>query len=277
MTAARKAMLTPQEYLEMERAADFKSEYYSLPSLYFELADWWPILSSPNDYAGEAAVYHRTLVNACKQPPVEVLELGSGGGNNASHLKAHFQLTLVDLSPPMLAVSRALNPECEHVQGDMRTVSLGRQFDAVFVHDAVAYLTSEEDLRQAMVTAFVHTKPGGVALFCPDETRESYRPYTDHGGHDAADGSGRALRYVEWVHDPDPTDTHFVMDMAYLLLEGDGSARAIHDRHVVGLFSRDTWLRLLAEVGFTPELIIEEDEEIWDSGGGELFVGRKPM
>lgn len=246
-----------------------------LPALYSDLADWWPMLSAPEDYAGEAAVYQRTLVNACQPPPVEVLELGSGGGNNASHLKAHFNLTLVDLSPRMLAVSRALNPECEHVQGDMRTVRLGRQFDAVFVHDAVAYLTSEDDLRQAMTTAFVHCRAGGAALFCPDETRESFRPYTDHGGHDATDGSGRGLRYVEWVRDPDPTDTHFIMDMAYLLLERDGTAQAIHDRHVVGLFSRDTWLRLLAEAGFIPQLIIEEDEQIWDSGGGELFVGRK--
>ena len=247
----------------------------SLPSLYFDLADWWPILSSPDDYAGEAAVYHRTLVDAC-EPPRTVLELGSGGGNNASHLKAHFDLTLVDLSSAMLDVSRALNPECEHIQGDMRTVRLGRQFDAVFVHDAVAYLTTEDDLRQAMVTAFVHCRPGGAALFCPDDTLESFHPYTSHGGHDATDGSGRGLRYVEWVRDPNPTDGRYIMDMGYLLLHSDGSVQAVHDRHVFGVFSRDTWLRLLAEVGFTPQLIIEEDEQIWDSGGGELFVGRKP-
>ena len=76
-----------------------------------------------------------------------MLELGSGGGNNASHLKRRFQLTLVDRSPEMLAVSRRLNPECEHVEGDMRTVRLGRTFDAVFVHDAIAYITTEDDLR----------------------------------------------------------------------------------------------------------------------------------
>lgn len=247
-----------------------------LPDLYFDLASWWPVLSSPDDYAGEAAVYHRTLVDACRQPPVEVLELGSGGGNNASHLKAHFKLTLVDLSPQMLAISRALNPECEHVQGDMRAVRLGRQFDAVFVHDAVSYLTTEDDLRQAMVTAFVHCRPGGAALFCPDDTRESFHEYTDHGGHDATDGSGRGLRYVEWVYDPDPGDNEAIMDMAYLLREADGSVQAVHDRHVFGVFSRDTWLRLLAEVGFAPKLIIDDDEELWDSGGGELFVGIKP-
>ena len=80
----------------------------------------------------------------------EVLELGSGGGNNAVHLKAGFDLTLVDLSAEMVAVSQPLNPECDHVVGDMRTVRLGRTFDAVFVHDAVAYMLTEDDLRAAM-------------------------------------------------------------------------------------------------------------------------------
>jgi SAM-dependent methyltransferase len=77
--------------------------------LYAELADWWPLLSAPADYAEEAGFYRRILDEACR--PRTVLELGSGGGNNASHLKQHFSLTLVDRSPEMLAVSRRLNPE----------------------------------------------------------------------------------------------------------------------------------------------------------------------
>lgn len=249
----------------------------SLPSLYVDLADWWPLLSTPEDYAAEASIYQRVLADACVAPPLEVLELGSGGGNNASHLKTHFRLTLVDLSPAMLAVSQRLNPECLHVQGDMRTVRLGREFDAVFVHDAVSYLTTEADLLAAMTTAFVHCRPGGVALFCPDETLESFRPYTSYGGHDATDGSGRGLRYVEWVRDPDLTDGRYVMEMGYLLLHGDGAVQAVHDRHVLGVFSRATWLRLLADAGFTPQLILDDHEEIWDAGGGELFIGRRAV
>ena len=52
----------------------------------------------------------------------------------------------------MLDLSRTINPECEHVQGDMRTLRLGRVFDAIFVEDAVMYLTSVADLR-AMLAA----------------------------------------------------------------------------------------------------------------------------
>jgi SAM-dependent methyltransferase len=243
-----------------------------MPRLYEELASWWPLLSSPEEYAEEAGFYEDLLLEACVHDPRTLLELGSGGGNNASHLKARFHMTLVDRSPEMLEVSRALNPECEHVEGDMRTVRLGRTFDAVFVHDAVAYMTSESDLRQAMETAFVHCRPGGAALFAPDHVRESFRPSTSHGGHD---GEGRSLRYLEWTWDPDPSDSTYTVDFAYLLRERDGTVRVEQDRHVAGLFARADWLRLLSGVGFRPRMEPFEHSEL-EPGECELFVARKP-
>ena len=63
--------------------------------LYEELAEWWPLVSAPDEYTEEAAEYIRLLRAAATGPLQEVLELGSGGGNNASHLKREFSLTLV--------------------------------------------------------------------------------------------------------------------------------------------------------------------------------------
>jgi hypothetical protein len=163
-----------------------------MTSLYHDLAHWWPLISAPEDYAEEAAFYRRELLARADGPCETMLELGSGGGNNASHLKARFRMTLVEPSAGMLAVSRALNPELEHVQGDMRTVRLDRTFDSVFVHDAVCYMTTEPDLRAAMTTAALHCRLGGVLLMAPDYVRETFRPGTDHGGHD---GQGRSARY----------------------------------------------------------------------------------
>src|SRR5215470_858738 len=91
----------------------------SLPKLYGELASWFHLLSSPPDYAEEAEFARKLIVEASSETPVTLLELGSGGGNNASHLKAHFNLTLVDLSGGMIEFSRTINPECAHIQGDM--------------------------------------------------------------------------------------------------------------------------------------------------------------
>ena len=117
------------------------------PRLYSELAPWYHLLTAPEDYAEEAEFYRNAIFSASDTSPETLLELGSGGGNNASHLKAHFQLTLVDLSPKMLKISQQLNPECEHIQGDMREIRLDRLFDAVFIHDAIMYMSSEADLQ----------------------------------------------------------------------------------------------------------------------------------
>src|SRR3954452_721282 len=116
-------------------------------AFYGELAVWWPLISPLEDYAEEAAEAASVLQTA-SIPVREVLELGSGGGHNAAHLKRHFAMTLTELSEDMLAVSRRLNPECHHQQGDMPPLRLGRHFDAVFIHDAIDYMTTEAELQQ---------------------------------------------------------------------------------------------------------------------------------
>jgi SAM-dependent methyltransferase len=244
----------------------------SLPKLYRELADWWPLLSAPEDYSEEAAFYRQAIVGACADTPKTLLELGSGGGNNASHLKRHFQMTLVDLAPDMLAVSRRLNPECEHIQGDMRSVQLGRSFDAVFVHDAIVYMKSEGDLRQVLATAYEHCRPGGVALFAPDCVAETFRPRTEQGGHD---GVFRSARYLSWTWDPDPADHSYVSYMVYLLREGREDPCCVLDRHDCGLFARVEWLRFLREAGFQPRSQLFEHSEA-EPASTVVFLGQRP-
>ena len=235
--------------------------------LYSDLGTWWPLLSPPEDYLDEANFFHQVLVAAGLPPSPTLLELGCGGGNNAVHLKARFsQVTLTDLSPQMLAVSRTLNPDCEHLMGDMRTLRLGRTFDVVFIHDAIDYMTTLHDLRLALQTAFVHCTPGGLVLVVPDYVRETFEPSTDHGG---GDGEGRALRYLEWTYDPDDADTTYTVEYAYLLREDDRQTRVEHEQHICGLFPRAEWLRLLREVGFQPKITR-------DHYGRNIFVARRP-
>jgi SAM-dependent methyltransferase len=214
---------------------------------YGELARWWPQISPPEDYAEEAGEIARLLGDART-----VLELGSGGGSNAVHLKDRYALTLTDLSPGMLDVSRALNPECEHVQGDMRTLRLGRTFDAVLVHDAIDYMTTEDDLRAALATAFAHCDR--LALFMPDELADTFEPSTDHGG------TGD-VRYLEWTYDPDPSDTWTVTEYVFALRDGE-RVRTVHETHRTGLYPRAFWLEALRDTGFaTAEAVLEQTTE----------------
>jgi SAM-dependent methyltransferase len=233
--------------------------------MYSDLAVWWPLLSPPADYAEEAADLLPSLLAAPDAAPVTVLELGSGGGSLASQLKAHFTLTLTDPSPAMLEVSRTVNPECEHVVGDMRTLELGRRFDLVLIHGAVMYMTTPEDVQAALATAARHCRPGGGIAVLPDCVTETFASDANTGGSDAADGRG--LRYLEWSWDPDPTDTTFEVVYAFVMRRADGTVEATHEVHQNGLFPRAAWHTWLREAGFDVTSRIDP----WDR---DVFVGR---
>jgi trans-aconitate methyltransferase len=239
--------------------------------LYGDLARWWPLISPVEDYA-EEATEAAAILGTAERPVRTVLELGSGGGHNAAHLKRRFALTLTDRSEPMLALSRRLNPECEHRLGDMRTLRLGRTFDAVFIHDAVDYLTSEADLAAAMNTAFVHCAAGGLALFLPDHTREGFEPSTEHGGADGPGGEG--VRYLEWSYDPDPEDSVITTEYVVVLRERGKPVEVVAETHVTGLFPKATWLRLLSQAGFDAEA--QQERSVEDRASRWMFLGRRP-
>jgi SAM-dependent methyltransferase len=242
--------------------------------LYEELASWWPLISPPDEYAADAeminAIFASTVV-----PVRTVLDLGSGGGHVALHLKEGRSMTLVDASAQMLAVSRRLNPDCAHVRGDMRTVRLGRIFDAVLAHDAVDYVTSEGDLRLVIETAFAHCRPGGIAVFAPDHTAETFRPSTGAGGG-GDDGSGRQASFRERTSDPEPGDDWILAEYEFTLRAADGTVRVVPEVHRLGSFSRDTWLRQLTAAGFAaqslPGITAGNDRRTRNV----VFAGRRP-
>jgi SAM-dependent methyltransferase len=220
------------------------------PQLYGDLAGWWPLFSHPDDYAEEAAWILSALDEALERRPEHVLELGSGGGNLASHLTPHARVTLSDLVPAMLEVSRRFNPDAEHVEGDMRSLRLQRSFDAVVIHDAIMYMADVEDLVAALTTARVHLAPNGAVIVLPDYVAESFEPGVATGGHDARDGSGRSLRYISWAHPAEVGATAHDVDFAIMLREVDGSVEVVHDRHRCGLFPRDAWCQAFLHAGF---------------------------
>ena len=80
------------------------------PRMYDDLAAWWPLLSPPGDYEEEIEDLVARLGSQLPAAGATLLELGSGGGSFASHLKRRFRVTLTDISPAMLAVSRARQP-----------------------------------------------------------------------------------------------------------------------------------------------------------------------
>jgi SAM-dependent methyltransferase len=249
--------------------------------IYSDLADWWPMISPLREYTREAA-YLGDLLSQLTQTspanstsPAEVLDLGSGGGHVAVHLKEMFTMTLVDISDQMLTASRRLNPECDHQIGDMRTIRLGRRFDAVLVHDAIDYIIGTQDLRLVIQTAAAHCKPGGLALFVPDYIKDTFSELSGGGGG-GVDAAGRTASFVERTWDPDPADDWVQADYEFILRTPGGAPQVVHESHRLSAFSRDTWLALLAKAGLThePEPDTDRQQNSASQRPANLFVTR---
>jgi hypothetical protein len=165
----------------------------------------------------------------------------------------------------MLSVCRQVNPECEHILGDMTSLRLGRQFDRVLIHDAIMYATEPNAVRAALATAAVHCRAGGLVIVVPDCVRETFEPATECGGKDGVDGRG--LRYLEWTFDPDPSDCTCEAVFAFLLR--DGARLTVEmDRHLFGCFPRADWLAWFDEAALDARI----HNDPWNR---DVFVARK--
>jgi len=245
------------------------------PRLYYDLAHLWPILSPPEDYVTEAAgiraVLHETLGPARPDKRHSILELGTGGGHTLHHLCREFDCVAVDLSEAMLDNARRLNPNVQHHVGDMRTFRMDRTFDAVLVHDAIDYMTTEDDLLVVFATAEAHLRTGGILILAPTEVAETFEDHAVEHDHNVE--GELCVTYATYQHDPDPTDTTVESVMVYFLRD-HGRLRVEVDRHTLGLFTTDTWMTLLDQAGFDASLRqLTNGQSPHDRQYAGLFVG----
>jgi predicted TPR repeat methyltransferase len=164
--------------------------------LYKDLAWIWPIMSPPEHYTDYAETIHRLIQAHARRDVKTLLELGCGGGHTASHLKKHYRIAGIDLSPAMLENASRLNPEIHHLVGDMRTVRLDSRFDAVLIHDAINYMLTEADLEAAFRTVWAHLEPGGVFVTQIEQLAGGLVSY-GYGGKPHVKGDVRLVYFEE--------------------------------------------------------------------------------
>ncbi len=138
-------------------------------SVFGAYSRYYNLLYRDKDYAGEAA-YVSGLIEKYRPGAKSVLDLGCGTGRHDLLLAAKgYAVTGVDQSEEMLAVARtqaAPSPAPSFLQGDVRTVRLGKRFDVVLsLFHVMSYQTANEDLAAACATAREHLNPGGIFLF----------------------------------------------------------------------------------------------------------------
>jgi SAM-dependent methyltransferase len=136
-------------------------------------ADQYDLLYSDKNYEAECDLLEEVFRRYAEKPVKTILDLGCGTGNHAIPLaRRGYQVTGVDRSPDMLAQaqkkasSNLLPATCcspTFVQGDIRNLNLGQQFDAVLMMFAVlGYQLTNDDVLAALHTVGRHLRPGGL-------------------------------------------------------------------------------------------------------------------
>lgn len=137
-------------------------------------ARYYDLLYRDKDYPGEAK-YVDVLIQRYGTEGRSILELGCGTGAHAEFLASiGYQIHGVDMSEDMLTRARTklskmprhLAEKLNFCHGDIRTVQIGKQFDAVIsLFHVINYQTTNSDLNSVFVTAKDHLNPGGLFIF----------------------------------------------------------------------------------------------------------------
>ena len=120
--------------------------------LYSDLSWLWPMWGDAEvEYAQYCAHVEDLIRRYARRPVVTLLDIGCGGGKNVFNLKERFRVTGLDLSPAMIAQARMLNPDCEFIEGDMRSFALGKTFDAVLIENSYDPDPSDDQFEATML------------------------------------------------------------------------------------------------------------------------------
>lgn len=134
---------------------------------YDRSARWYDRIYSFKDYVAEAEMIRERIAD--RRPGARrLLDIACGTGEHLRHLREHFEVEGVDVSPAMLEIARAKLPGVPLHQADMRTLDLGRTFDAVIcMFGATGHLADEAELGGAIGRMARHLVPGGVLIVEP--------------------------------------------------------------------------------------------------------------
>ncbi|MBI4220016.1 MAG: class I SAM-dependent methyltransferase [Chloroflexi bacterium] len=129
-------------------------------------SDCYDAFYATKDYEAECDLLEAAFRRFGNGPVETVLDLGCGTGGHALPLsRCGYRVTGVDRSAGMLEKAREKAGPAgpEFLEGDLRSLDLGRTFDAAVMMFAVlGYQVENQDVLAALRTVSRHLKPGGL-------------------------------------------------------------------------------------------------------------------
>ena len=144
--------------------------------------------SGIKDYGAEAVELNRIVQDACPTAQT-LLDVACGTGAHLVELRRWYTVEGIDLSPAMLAVARSRLGDVPLQVADMRTLNLGKTFDAVIcLFSSIGYVTDPAEMHSTVGRLAAHVGPGGVLILDgwirPEDWHGDYRGQPDIASDD---------------------------------------------------------------------------------------------
>jgi SAM-dependent methyltransferase len=223
-----------------------------MPGPFARTAEVYDLLyeAAGKDYASEAADLHG-LIQSLRPGAATLLDVACGTGAHLAHLQRWYAVTGADIDPAMLAVARRRCPGVDLVAADMRTLALGRRFDAVTcLFSSVAY---GDDLAGAVAALAAHVAPGGVLVvdgwIRPERWLDPAPPHALTARSD--DGSVAVSRVGHSTTDGRRTR----LDLQYLIGRTGAPTEHVVEHHDLVLYRDDEYRAAFAAAGIAVDVV----------------------
>lgn len=204
------------------------------------------IYADTKDYAAEAAAVHR-LLSGWRPAVREVLDVGCGSGEHDRFLARWYEVSGVDLNPELVALAEAKRPGAAYHVADMTTLALGTRYDAVVcLFNAIAYLPTGDHLAAAFRRMAAHLRPGGVLVFEPWHTPDTWLPERSDRVEELRRGDLEVRRAVCCS----TVDTTSVFRFEFVV-RGSGDEQRFAETHELTLFTTAQLHEAAAAAGLT--------------------------
>ncbi len=215
--------------------------------MFTQSAELYDAVYASKDYGEEVQRLEALIRQHRNSPGNRLLDVGCGTGGHLVHLRQRYAVEGLDLDEGMLAVARRRLPGVPFHHGDMLDFDLGSRYDVVVcLFSAIGYASTLPQMRQAVATMAGHLLPGGVLAIEPWLPPETWRPGLPHAVFvDRPD-----LKVARMNVSAPAVDNISVLDFHYMVADASG-VREFTERHALGLFSHEQYLKAFAAAGLT--------------------------
>ncbi len=202
------------------------------------------------DYPAESEGLHAIIQDASPGART-LLDVACGTGAHLEIFRRWYDVEGVDLSPEMLEVARARLDEVPLHVADMRTLDLGRTFDAVTcLFSAIGYVTDPAEMRSTIRRLADHVAPGGVLIVDgwvrPEDWGDDYR-----GGPDVASDDETMVVRLTFSR---RTGSITEIDLHHLVRDADGIEHFV-EHHSLALVPTAEYVAAFESAGLRARVV----------------------